>query len=184
MDPFSLLTRALNERHVRYVVIGVWGVNHYAQEPGAVFRTEDRDFFLPPDPDNLVACWTACADAGLALWSESEPLDQPRDRWLAERVVERLALTMAISQDTRVDLTLVMKRYDFDAVWDERRVFNVDGVDIPVARLLHIVTSKQAAGRDKDLVVSRNAPRSARGTASARGQRAALTALGSGLRGP
>ena len=150
MDPFSSLTRALSERQVRYVVIGVWGATHYAQDAGAIFRTEDRDFFLPPDPDNLVACWAGCADAGLALWSEREPLDQPRDRWLAERVVERRALTTAISQDTRVDLTLVMKGYDFDAVWNERRVFRVEGVDIPVARLLHIVTSKQAAGRDKD----------------------------------
>ena len=132
------------------MVIGVWGVNHYAQDPGAVFTTEDRDLFLPPDPDNLVACWAGCVDAGLDLWSEREPLDHPRDRWLAERVVERRALSTATSPDTRVDLTLVMKGYDFDAVWDERRVFKVDGVDIPVARLLHIVTSKQAAGRDKD----------------------------------
>jgi hypothetical protein len=49
-----------------------------------------------------------------------------------------------------VDLTLVMKDFDFEAVWRERRSFVVDGVDIPVARLLHIVQSKEAAGRDKD----------------------------------
>jgi len=32
----------------------------------------------------------------------------------------------------------------------ERRTFSVDELDIPVARLLHIVQSKHAAGRDKD----------------------------------
>ena len=140
----------LHERQVRYVVIGVWGANHYAPDPGTVFTTEDRDLFLPPDPDNLLACWSACVDAHLELWSERDPIGQPRDRLLADRVVERRAMTTATAQDTRVDLTLVMKGYDFDTVWTERRVFNVEGVDVSVARLLHIVMSKQATGRDKD----------------------------------
>ena len=52
--------------------------------------------------------------------------------------------------DLAVDLTLVMNGFDFEAVWSERREFLVDDVEIPVARLLHIVTSKHAAGRDKD----------------------------------
>ena len=35
-------------------------------------------------------------------------------------------------------------------VWNERRTFVVDAVEIPVARLLHIVQSKHSVGRDKD----------------------------------
>lgn len=35
-------------------------------------------------------------------------------------------------------------------MWRDRRIFRVEGVEIPTARLLHIVTSKQAAGRPKD----------------------------------
>ena len=34
--------------------------------------------------DNLVLAWKACEDAGLALRVNDEPLDRPRDRWLAE----------------------------------------------------------------------------------------------------
>lgn len=49
-----------------------------------------------------------------------------------------------------VDLTLVMKGFDFEHVWDEKRTFMIEGVPVPTARLLHIVTSKQAAGRPKD----------------------------------
>jgi hypothetical protein len=49
-----------------------------------------------------------------------------------------------------VDLTLVMKGFEFETVWSERRSFVVEGADIPVARLLHIVRSKEATGRDKD----------------------------------
>jgi hypothetical protein len=147
---FTRLARALNDAGVRYVVIGVWGANHYATSAGTVFRTEDRDLFLPSEPHNLLQCGEACAAAGLRLWGEREPLDQPVDRWLAERVVERRALTRASTSEIRVDLTLVMQGFEFETVWNERRTFRIEGEDIPVARLLHIVTSKHAAGRDKD----------------------------------
>ena len=43
-----------------------------------------------------------------------------------------------------------MKGFEFETVWRERRPFVVDAVEIPTARLLHIVQSKHAAGRDKD----------------------------------
>jgi len=49
-----------------------------------------------------------------------------------------------------VDLTLVMKGFDFETVWDQRRNFVIDNVPVPAAQLLHIVESKQAAGREKD----------------------------------
>jgi hypothetical protein len=150
VDVLVPLVRELHERSVRFVLIGVGGANYYAHAGSAVFTTKDRDLLLPLEPDNLVECWQACEATGLELWSGREPLDRPRDRWLAERVVERRALTSASSPDLLVDLTLVMKGYDFDPVWNERRTFKVEGVDIPVARLLHIVTSTHAAGRDKD----------------------------------
>ena len=49
-DPFAPLAAALERHRVRYVVIGIGGVNYFAQTAGMVFATEDRDLFLPPDP--------------------------------------------------------------------------------------------------------------------------------------
>lgn len=48
----------------------------------------------------------------------------------------------------QVDLTLEMAGFDFETVWNERRAFLVEGVEIPTARL-HIVQSKHAADKDK-----------------------------------
>ena len=133
------------------MLIGVSGANHDAVGGQDAFVTRDQDLFLPPDAENLVRCWAACEAVGLELWSDEEPLDRPRDRWLADRIVERRALTRATgADDLFVDLTLVMKGYDFETVWNERRVFRLDDVELPVARLLHIVQSKHAAGRAKD----------------------------------
>jgi len=149
--PLTPLARALAARSGRYVLIGVSGANLYGPVGQAIFVTNDFDFFLPLDPENLERVWNACDDAGLELWLNAEPLDRPRDRWLAERIIDRRAATRATgSNELAVDLTPVMAGFDFDTVWQEHRDFVIEGVTIPVARLLHIVTSKHAAGRDKD----------------------------------
>jgi hypothetical protein len=151
VDPFVELLRALKATEARFLVIGVWGANYYAHAGSVVFETRDRDLFLPPDPANLVKAWDACVAARFSLWAGEEPLDQPRDLWLAERVVERRALVRAIDQGgLEVDLSLVMAGFEFETIWKERRLFQVEGVEVPVARLSQIVASKAAAGRQKD----------------------------------
>lgn len=42
-----------------------------------------------------------------------------------------------------------MSGFRFDEIWLERRVLRVSGVEIPVARLSHIIESKREAGREK-----------------------------------
>ena len=149
--PLASLARALAARSGRYVLIGVSGANLYGPVGQAIFATNDFDLFLPLDAENLERVWSACDDAGLELWLNAEPLDRPRDRWLAERIIDRRAATRATgSNELAVDLTLVMAGFDFETVWQEHRDFAIEAVTIPVARLLHIVTSKHAAGRDKD----------------------------------
>jgi hypothetical protein len=151
MSSFAPLARALAEHEVRYVLIGVSGANFHAHSAGIVFTTLDRDLFLPLDPDNLLAAWRACEDSGLVLSTPNGPLDEPRDRLLALRVVDQRALTRARDgDDLLVDLTFVMAGHAFEEVWEQRVGFVLSGVDVPVARLSHIVASKAAAGRPKD----------------------------------
>jgi hypothetical protein len=152
VDPFIRLIRELQGRNIRFVVIGVWGANYWAHSGSVAFETIDRDLFLPPDPENLVRAWEAATAAGLSLWAREEPLDSPRDLRLAERVVARRALVRGTDQkELHVDFTLVMAGFDFETVWNDRRTFNAEGFEVPVAQLTHIVQSKAAAGREKDL---------------------------------
>ena len=151
MDRFTSLAAALSAQRVRYVVIGVWGANYYAPSGSAMFTTLDRDLFLPADPENLLAAWRVCRSNGFELFVRTEPLDEPRDAELARAVVERRALTRASDgMGTDVDLSLVMSGFDFEAIWPARRMFEVEGIAIPVARLSHIVESKAKTGREKD----------------------------------
>lgn len=151
MAALAALLRALNESGVRYVLIGVAGANFYAPAGSAAFYTRDRDLFLPPDAANLLLAWQACEGMGLVLTCSGEPLDSPRDSWLAERTVQSRSLTRAVGPDhLEVDLTLTMAGFEFEEIWRARREYRVDDVPIPVARLVHIVTSKALAGRPKD----------------------------------
>lgn len=151
MTTFAPLARALAAADVRYVLIGVSAANFHAHLGGVVFSTLDRDLFVPPEPDNLVRAWQACEECSLELSCSGEPLDRPRDLQLARWVVERRALTRATDGvDLHVDLTLVMAGFDFEQAWRERTTFVLAGVELPVARLKHIVASKAAAGRPKD----------------------------------
>ena len=149
--PLAPLARQLALRAVRYLVIGVSGANLYAGAGQAIFTTDDIDLFLPADADNLLSAWDACEQTGLDLWVGSESLDRTRDRWLADRIIARRTLTRATDgRDLFVDLTLVMEGFDFETAWTERRAFRIEDVEVPTARLRHIVESKLAAGRDKD----------------------------------
>ena len=116
-----------------------------------MFTTLDRDLFLPVDPDNLLKAWQVFETHGFGLFAGTEPLDVPRDAALARVVVERRALTRASDgAGTDVDLSLLMSGFAFEKIWPERRIFEVEGVAIPVARLSQIVESKASAGREKD----------------------------------
>ncbi len=142
--------KRFREARVRFVVIGVAGVNYYARAAGQIFTTLDRDLFLPPESANLLRCWRACLAEGLALWAGEEPLGFPLDRRLADEVVSHRAPVRAVGKDIEIDLTLVMAGFEFDPVWRARRLFRLEDVRIPVASLEQIVKSKAAADRPKD----------------------------------
>jgi hypothetical protein len=150
LEPFPKLIRALLKVRVRFVLIGIAGANYFAETAGLVFTTQDRDLFLPPDPGNELKAWQVCRQEGLELSCGDEPLGEPLDAFLAEKVVVNRALVRARGNDLLIDLTLVMAGFEFEDVWAKRRVFKVQGVDVPVASLSDIVASKARAGRPKD----------------------------------
>jgi hypothetical protein len=154
LDRFAELIRELHRASVRFVVIGVAGANYHAVTHQTLFATQDRDLFLPPDADNELAAFRACGRLGLQLTADDEPVGEPIDLELAARVVDHRATVRAqdSASGVQVDLNLLMAGFGFEEVWEGRTFFTVEDVSIPVARLEHIVRSRRAAGRDKDLL--------------------------------
>jgi hypothetical protein len=155
---FAACVEALHAQQVRFTLIGAWGANFHTVDASVLFATPDHDLFLPSDPDNLVRAWEVAAALGLSLWGAEDPFDASPDVNLARAVVDRRALTRATTSAMTINLRLVMTAFAFEPVWEERRTFLMDGVEIPVARLSHIIRSKAATNRDKDrLFLARHA---------------------------
>lgn len=151
MASYAKILARLYSEGVLFVVIGVGGANYYSGSGQTLFATQDSDIFLPLDPANLLRVWTILEEEGWELWSGAEPLDRPRDLWLAERVVARLAAVKAKHVDgLELDLTLVMAGFSFEEAWRDRRIFQNGELEIPVASLAQIIESKRQAGRPKD----------------------------------
>lgn len=149
--PRTRLFEALVDRDVRYLVIGVGGVNLHLKRTRAPLLTKDLDLFLPLDPQNLLRAWEACELAGWTLWSGGEPLDQPRDLLVATRVVQGRALTTAfVEGELPTDLTFVMGSFDFEDVWLRRTEKYEEYVQVELARLADILAAKTLADRPKD----------------------------------
>lgn len=148
MSSYERLLGALQNRGVRFVVVGVWAANYYARSGATIFTTQDRDLLLPREPQTLLDAWIAAVEVGFELWAGDEPLGRPLDLYLARRVIAGEALTEATHQDgEQIDLMLKMAGFDFETVWRERRIFRLGDLEIPVARLLQVVESKAAADR-------------------------------------
>ena len=151
MHPLHQLAAALAARDVRYILMGVAAVNYWATAAAQIFSTQDYDLLLPVDADNLLRAWQGCEQCGLALLAGGDLLDAVRDHFLAERVLAARAVTRATDgQGFDVDLSFEMAGFDFSTVWEARRIFKVEGAELPVARLRQIVESKARAGRAKD----------------------------------
>lgn len=150
-EPYLDLIEALSSAGIRFVIIGVSAANYYARSATEIIATQDRDLFLPPDAANLLQAWRTGRRCGYELWAGNEPLVEPIDLALAERVVANRATTSAThGEGVTVDYTLEMAGFEFDRVMEDHRVFRIGSVEIPVARLSHVVDSKRRLNRPKD----------------------------------
>jgi hypothetical protein len=147
---FAECVEALHAKQVRFVLIGAWGANFHTVDTAVLFATPDHDLFLPADPDNLMQAWEGAAALGMSLSGAESPLEAPPDVDLARAVVDGRQLTRATTSAMTINLRLVMTPFAFEPVWDQRRTFLMDGIEIPVARLSQIIRSKAAANREKD----------------------------------
>jgi len=127
----------LNSEHVRYLVIGGWAYNRYA-EPRV---TGDIDFFLADTPANETALRTVLERFGFA---EALP---PKERSLFGKKVLMLG-----RPPNRIDLIVEINGVKFEDAWKNREPGELDGLPVWFISLSDLIRNKQAAGRDKDFL--------------------------------
>ena len=151
VNPYVSLIGELRSKRVRFVLVGVFGINHYAPGPALAFSTLDCDILVEPEPGNLLRALLLLEAEGYRLEVNGEPLGAP-DLWLAQRIIRnKAAVTASKDKAAQVDIFTAVAGYSFSKLYAARRLFKAGGVAVPVASLAHLIESKRICGRKKDL---------------------------------
>ena len=149
-NPYLSALRKFRRKRVRFVLVGVFGINHYAPTPGAAYSTLDCDILVEPAPENLLKALKVLGSDGYILESNGEPLGKP-DAWLAGRIIRAKAAVTAIKDSAQIDILTGAAGYSFAKLYAGKRLFRAGGTSVPVANLAHLLGMKKICGRKKDL---------------------------------
>jgi hypothetical protein len=149
MDPYADVCRHLERAGVRYVIIGVFGINFYAQQVGEIITTGDCDILVPATLAALRKALQTLVKMGFALEAGGEPLTK-LDSVLLKGILRARAVVRAERPDARIDVCTQIAGASFQETWDAHREFVVESVRLRVGSLQSLVNSKRAADRPKD----------------------------------
>lgn len=146
-DPYRAVIQGFNRQGVRYVVVGMAGINYYARRPDEAFSTLDYDMFLEPTLPNVEKALRGLARAGFTVGTAAGPM---KDADLTGVVRERRTLVATTPDGVMVELLLKISGFPFSDLARDAATFTVRGVPVKVGRLAKLLTSKKLAGRPKD----------------------------------
>ena len=146
-DPYRTLIQRFNQLGIRYVDIGLSGINYYAQNVRETFATLDYDLFLEPSLTNVEKAVKALIHLGFNLGTAQGNL---RLKELKQLVRNQKTLVATTPDGIMVELLLQISGYSFSELLRDAKTFTVRGVPIRVGRLDKLLRSKGIADRPKD----------------------------------
>jgi hypothetical protein len=154
LDVYTEACGTLEAATVRYLMIGGMGINLHRVGSGPLITTEDIDLLLPLDAANHRRATRALTAAGFGLSVGGEPyvVADAEDDAVVRGVVRARACVRAVKDGVPVDLPLEAAGIEFEACWRRQVRRTLGSVEVRVASLRDIVTSKLIVNRDKDRV--------------------------------
>lgn len=146
-DPYREILARFNRRGVRYVVVGMTGINYYAKNPAQTFATLDYDLFLEPSVGNVEKAAQALESLGWSLGTSGGPF---KTAGLHGVVRDRRTIVATTAEGLVVELLLRVSGYPFSELARDAATFSIRGVPVRVGRLSKLLRSKRLAGRPKD----------------------------------
>ncbi len=146
-DPYTKVLQSFNRRGVRYVVVGMAGINYYGESAASTFSTFDYDLFVEPTRDNLQKAFDALTRLDFTLGTSEGELKLSD---LAHLVRGQKTLVATTADGLMVELLLKISGFPFSEMARDAATFTVEGVPVRVGRLNKLLMSKKLAGRPKD----------------------------------
>jgi len=146
-DPYRAVIQRLNRNGVRYVVVGMSGINYYARSTAETFATIDYDVFIEPTLKNVEQAIRSLRGLGFTIGTAGGPLET---KSLKEVVRNKQTLIATTSEGLTVELLLAVSGFPFADLSKDAATFTTRGVPVKVGRLTKLLQSKKLAGRGKD----------------------------------
>jgi len=151
MRVFHDILRALDEDRIRYVLVGGVAVVIH----GFARFTKDLDLMIDLAPAEAKRAINTLLRCGLRPRVPVDAFDfarpECRETWITEK--NMLVFQMIDEQDLRRNVDLfVSNPIEFDVVWNGSSTVKVDGVNIRVASIDHLIALKEQSARPQDLI--------------------------------
>ncbi len=133
-EEFKEFIRLLNSAKVKYIVLGGWAVNLYAN-PRA---TADIDFLVGIDEKNVQKILGALSDFGLK--------NVPLEYFSEKGNVVRMGMP-----PSRIEILTGASGIDFEECYKSKKRIKLDDITINFISKKHLIQNKKSAGRPKDI---------------------------------
>lgn len=134
---FKDLLAALCTNQVRFLVVGGYAVMFHT-EPRF---TKDLDLWIEPREDNAKRFRDALLEFG--AWMDHMKVED----FCQEKVMFQIGLP-----PSRIDFLTSVPGIEFGPSWDRRAETSIGGFSVPMLGLSDLITAKETAGRDQDLL--------------------------------
>lgn len=146
-NPYRAAIQRFNRAGVRYVVVGMSGINHYAKNAAEAFGTMDYDFFVEPTLENVGKAIHCLQDLRFDIGTSTGAWKEAELRWV---VRDKRTVLAATPGGFMIELLLEISGYPFSEMAEDAATFSMGGVLVKVGRLNKLLRSKKIAGRPKD----------------------------------
>lgn len=146
-DPYAELIDKFNRKGVKYVVVGMSGINYYASDAQETFSTQDFDIFVKPMISNVKKAVSIFKELGYSAAVNGQEAQEER---IKDAVRQKNTIIATDAYGIMFELILAVSGYTFDQMERDAVIFEAGGVPIKVAKLNKLLMSKKIAARDKD----------------------------------
>ncbi|HNY55253.1 MAG TPA: nucleotidyltransferase [Chitinophagales bacterium] len=136
-DDFQDFLKAFNKNEVNYILVGGYSVIVY----GYSRTTGDMDLWVEKTRENYAKIVKSFSDFGMSLFDMTE----------SEFLKDNLDVFTFGRTPVRIDILTALKGLEFNTAYQKSEIHHLDQIPIRVIHFEHLIASKKAAGRFKDL---------------------------------
>ena len=135
-EDFRVFLECLISNNVKYLIVGGYALGAY----GYARATNDLDIYIDTSEENVSKLIRACIEFGIP---ESQ---LTKDIFVSERVIK------IGEEPLKIELIKHLSRFSFEEAYNQKSTRIIDGIEVTLLGIDHLILTKKTAARSQDLV--------------------------------